>query len=83
MLARYLETFFPLPYIFNIKNTVQLMKDLPDIQFDQDLKFFSFDIKNMYSNIPITEIIKIIEIMCKQKDFNIEIKKEIFKSAIS
>jgi hypothetical protein len=59
------------------------MKDLPDIQFDQDLKFFSFDIKNMYSNIPITEIIKIIEIMCKQKDFNIEIKKEIFKSAIS
>jgi len=50
-----------------------------DIQFDQDLKFVSFDITNMYSNIPITELIKIIKIMCKQNVLNIEIKTVIIK----
>jgi hypothetical protein len=79
MLTIYLEMLVPLQYIINIKNTIQLMNDLPDIPFDQDLKFFSFDLTNMYSNIPITELIKIIKIMCKQKDLNIEIKKEIMK----
>ena len=79
MLARNLEMFIPLPYIFKIKNTIQLMNNLLDIQFDQDLKFISFDITNMYSNIPITKLIKIIEIMCKQNDLNIEIKNEIIK----
>jgi len=74
MLARNLEMFIPLPYIFNIKNTIQLMNDLPDIPFNQDLKLVSFDITDMYSNIPITELIKITEIMCKQNDLNIEIK---------
>jgi hypothetical protein len=42
MVARYLKIFVPLPYIFNIENTTQLMNDLPSIPFDQDLKFFSF-----------------------------------------
>ena len=67
MLARYLEMLVPLPYLFNIKNIIQLMNDLPDIPFDQDLKLFSSDITNMDSNIPITELKKIIEIMCKKK----------------
>jgi len=48
MLARNLDTFIPLPHIFNLKNTIHLMNDLLDIQFDQDLKFISFDIMNMY-----------------------------------
>ena len=77
MLSRNLDTFIPLPHAFNIKNTIQLMNDLLDNHFDQDLKFVSVNIMNIYSNIPITELIKIIEIMCKQNDLNIEIKNEI------
>lgn len=83
MLARCLEMFVPLPYIFNIKNTIQLMGGLPGIPFNQDLKFFLFDITIMYSIIPVTVLITIIEIMCKQMDFNIQIKKEIIKNVIS
>jgi len=79
MLARNVEMFIPLQYIFNIKNTIPLINDLLDIQFEQDLKLVSFDTMNMYSNIPITEVIKIIEITCKQNDLNIEIKNEIIK----
>jgi len=78
-LARNLETFIPLPCVFNIKNTIQLMNDLLDIRFNEDLKFVSFDIINMYSNIPITELIKIIKITCKQNDLNIGIKNKIIK----
>ena len=78
MLTKKLGILIPLPYIFNIKNSIQLVEDLLDIPFDKDLKFVSSDIKNMYSNIPTTELTK-IEVMCKQKKFNMEIKNEIIK----
>ena len=74
MSAKNLEIFIPLQYIFNITNSIQLMEDLLDITFDKDLKFISVDITNKYLNIPITEIIKFIEIMCKQNELNTEIK---------
>jgi hypothetical protein len=50
------------------------MKD-PDIPFDNDLKLISFDIMNMYSKVPVKELIKITEIMCKQNDLNKEISE--------
>jgi hypothetical protein len=40
------------------------MKDLLEIPFDKDLKFVSFDIMNMYSNVTVNQLIKIIELMC-------------------
>jgi hypothetical protein len=71
MLANDLEIYILPPYIFNVKNTIQLTKDL-DIPFENDLKFIAFDITNMYSNVPVKELIKITEIMCKQNDPNKE-----------
>jgi hypothetical protein len=41
------------------------MKGLLEIPFDKHLKFVSFDIKNMYSNVPVKKLIKIHELMCK------------------
>lgn len=64
MLSKNLEIYIPLPHMFNIKNTIQLMKDLLEIPFDKDLKFVSFDIMNMYSNVTVNQLIKIIELMC-------------------
>ena len=55
------------------------MKDLSEIPFDKYLKFVSFDITNMYSNVPMNELIKIIELMCNQNDLNIELRCEIIK----
>jgi hypothetical protein len=62
-LVKNLETFIPLPRIFNIKNSVHLMNDLNEIPFEKYLKFLSFDITNMYINIPTKELITIIENM--------------------
>jgi hypothetical protein len=47
ILSKDLEIYIPLPHIFNVKNTIQLMKDQLEIPFKKDLKFVSFDITNM------------------------------------
>ena len=77
MLSKKLEIYTPLPYTFNVKNTVH--KWLLEIPYDQDLKFASFDISNMYSNIPTNELIKVIDLMCDQHDIKEEPKHEIMK----
>ena len=65
-----LEIYNPLAHIFNVKNTIRLMKGFLGNPFGKDLKFVFFDIKNMYSNVPVKEVIKIIELMCNQNDIN-------------
>lgn len=52
------------------------MKDLLEIPFDKDLKFVSFDIKNMYWNVPVKELTEISELMCNQNDLNKESRCE-------
>jgi hypothetical protein len=59
MLAKKLQTFVPLPYTFNVKNTTHLINDLSEIPYDQKLKLASFDITNMYTNIPTSELFNI------------------------
>jgi hypothetical protein len=74
MLTKKLEVYIPLPYTFNVINSVHLINDLLEIPYDQDFKFASFDIANMYSNASTTDLINIIELICDQRDINIEIK---------
>jgi hypothetical protein len=52
MLSKKLKILIPVPYTFSVKNTVQLINDLLEILYDQNLKLASFDIINMYSNVP-------------------------------
>jgi hypothetical protein len=52
MLVRKLKIHIPLPHNFNVKNTVHLINDLLEVPYNQNLKFASFDITNMYSNVP-------------------------------
>ena len=60
-LMKDINNFIPLPYTFNIKNSIQLMNDLIEIPFKNDLKFASFDITNMYMDIPTHELANIIK----------------------
>jgi hypothetical protein len=58
------KTYFkyaPLPYAFNTKNSTYLMKDLLDSPCDINLKLASFNITNMYTSTPTTEIPVIIQ----------------------
>jgi hypothetical protein len=56
-----LQTHIPLPYAFNVKDTTQLINDLKNIPFDQNLRLASFDISNMYTNIPTDVLLTIAE----------------------
>jgi hypothetical protein len=78
-LVKKLQTHVPLPYAFNIRNTVQLINDLKDIPFDQNLRLASFDISNMYTNIPTDELLTIIESAYKKNDVEEGLKRDILK----
>jgi len=67
MLNNKLQIYIPLPYGYNIKNSVQLMDELLSIPFSPILQFVSFDITNMYSNVPTSDLIHIIELICNQQ----------------
>jgi hypothetical protein len=69
----------PVPYTFNVKNAAHLKNDLLEIPYDQNLKFASFDITNMYSNLPINELIKTVDIMSDKQGIGDELKHEKMK----
>jgi hypothetical protein len=66
MLAKKLQVYIPLPYTFNVKNTTHLIEELKKIPFSHNLRWASFDITNMYTNIPTGELTRIIEKAPKQ-----------------
>lgn len=56
-----LNTLAPLPYAYNIRNTSHLIKDLNNFTHNKDISMISFDIQNMYTNIPNEEVLNIIK----------------------
>jgi hypothetical protein len=77
LLTRMFQTYIPLPYAFNVKNTVQVINDLADILYNQKLKLASFDISNMYTNIPTEELIQIITTACQNNNTEDNLKQDI------
>lgn len=79
MLSKKLMSYIPLPYNFNVNNTVHLINDLMDIPYDPNLKLASFDITKMYNKVPTNELLKIINIMREKHGINERMKEEIMK----
>jgi hypothetical protein len=79
LLARKMKTYIPLPYTFNVKNTVHLMNELTDLPYDRNIKFASLDISNMYSNVPIKEMIATREKLCEINNIEDKTKQDILK----
>ena len=61
-----IQMYVPLPYTFNVKNSIHLIEDLCNIPFNPNLQFVSFDITNMYSNVPTGDLLRIIDLICDQ-----------------
>jgi hypothetical protein len=51
-LNKSIQLHIPLPNAHNVKNPVQLIEDLLSGPYKQGIKLVTFDIENMYSNIP-------------------------------
>ncbi|XP_071056828.1 uncharacterized protein [Onthophagus taurus] len=65
IIAKKLQTFlhktFSNQFQYNIKNSTQLIDKLKNIHITKEHRLISFDIKNLYSNIPIKPTIDIIK----------------------
>jgi len=79
MLSKKLNIHVPLPYTFNAKKNCPFNTWLTWNSLRSKLKFSSFDITNIYSNIPTNELIKTIYVMCDKQSISEELKHEIMK----
>jgi hypothetical protein len=77
LLTKTLQTHIPLPYSFNVKNTVQLIEDLTDIPYSHNLRLASLDISNICTNIPTEELIEIIKIACHNNNIEDNLTRDI------
>jgi hypothetical protein len=58
-------TQLQLPHSYNIRNSVHFLTDPQTIEINKDKRLSSFDIENMYTNIPKTEIANIVNNVMK------------------
>jgi hypothetical protein len=79
MFTNTLKTYIPLPYTYDVPNSVQAMKDLADIPCVPGLKIASLDISNMYTNFPIKDLLDIKEDVCKNHNLEPTLIKETLK----
>jgi hypothetical protein len=79
LLNHLLKTHIPLPYVYNVKNTPQLMYEINEIPYNSHLRLASLDIDNMYTNIPTDLICKIIDRMCMNVNVNQETTNSLIK----
>jgi hypothetical protein len=79
LLTKKLQQYIPLPNTFNVRNSTHLIQDLADIPFDSYLHFVSFDITNMYTNIPNEKLVNIIDSLCKEHFIHDKLRNEIIK----
>ena len=81
MLAGQLTSYIPLPVAYNVPNTVQLMFDITDIPYGHNIKFASFDIICMYSNIPTTDLMKALRKLCEVNNVDDRTTQDIMRIA--
>jgi len=77
MLTDILKTHIPVPNVYNVQNSTQLMNDISQIPFVPELKLASLDISNMYTNIPTKDLISIIKNICKNHNIEYTVTREI------
>jgi hypothetical protein len=74
-----MTSYIPLPFTYNVKNTIQLMNELMDIPHDPNIKFASFDVSNMYSNIHNKDLITTLKKLCKVNNIDNKTTQNIIK----
>jgi hypothetical protein len=63
-LDKFLKEILALPNTYNVKNSLTLIEELKQINFNPNSRLCSFDIDNMYPNIPKLQVMHIINSIC-------------------
>ena len=77
LLSRLLQLYIPLPNVFNVKNSIQLINDLTEISIDKNTRLASFDIESMYSNVPTDELTSIIKFIISHLNIDDKLMEEL------
>ena len=77
LINKLIQTHVQLPYAFNVNNTIELIRELEHIPINHSTKLASFDITNMYANIPILDTLNILKLLCTQNNIDKHISNEI------
>jgi hypothetical protein len=75
--SKFLTQYIQLPYTFNVTNTTQLIEELRTIPVNTNTRVCSFDITNMCTNIPTTQIKDIIITCLNNNNVYEDVKTEI------
>lgn len=59
-----------------LKNSINVIKHVSPIKTDESIKLFCFDVKNLYINIPVDELIYIISNKLEENKESIEYIKQ-------
>jgi hypothetical protein len=76
-LNKILQDALHLPYTFYVKNTTALMQGLSQMKTGENTRLCSFDIENMYTNIPTNEVRNTINEILNRNNVKEEVKEEI------
>lgn len=79
MVVKQLQLHIPLPYAFNVQNTTHLIKDIAEIPYNNKIRLASFDITNMYTNIPTDVLLPIIDWTCHNNHIDENIKLDLIR----
>jgi hypothetical protein len=80
LLSDRLQYELQLPYTFNVKNSIHLMSELKNIvPYNSNIRLASFDISNMYTNIPTTKLPTLITEICNNLYIPKRIRIELIK----
>jgi hypothetical protein len=75
-ITKHLNKLLNLPFSYNVKNSQHLIQDLIDLRFETQFRLCSFDISNMYTNIP-TEEISVLSHAMKAQSIDSELSRHI------
>jgi peptide methionine sulfoxide reductase MsrA len=67
-LTKIIREYITLPNTFNIQNTMNLIAELNNININHNTRIRSFDITNMYTNIPLNTLVNIIQCTLSKED---------------
>jgi hypothetical protein len=76
-MTKFLKQIICLPNTFNIINTENFLTELKTLDINQYSRMCSFDIKNMYTNIPTEPLINIIKETLRKNDTGTQLTHEI------
>ena len=68
---------YTLAFIYNVNNSMQLTDEISNIPYNPNLRIASFDISNMYTNIPTDQLPDIINHLCVLNNAGPNIQSEI------